>query len=165
MLRSRSTSKQIGFLCVVRCACWTKLADGNSWNGSRKRNDTAARVLRLYMSQFRDRPADHEVGIPLGAAVCSLLYPPDQGQNYDDDQNKSDTTAGVIAPASRIRPSRQGADQEQYENNDQYGSDHDDFLKPTQTRQENAVYGLRFQQFANMLNCRSPVLLIRLDRM
>ena len=69
---------------------------------------------------------------------------------------------GVIAPASRIRPSRQGADQEQYENNDQYGSDHDDFLKPTQTRQKNAVYDLRFQQFANMLNCRSPVLLIDL---
>ena len=117
------------------------------------------------MSQFRDRPVDHEVGIPLGAVVRSLLYPPDQGQDYDDDQNKSDTTAGVIAPASRIRPSRQGADQEQYENNDQYGSDHDDFLKPTQTRQKNVVYGLRFQQFANMLNRRSPVLLIRLDRM
>jgi hypothetical protein len=114
------------------------------------------------MSQFRDRPADHEVGIPLGA-VCSLLYSSDQDQNYDDDQNKSDTTAGVIAPAIRIRPSRQGADQEQYENNDQYGSNHDDILKPTQTRQGNVVYGLRFQQFANMLNRRSPVLLMRAD--
>ena len=45
-----------------------------------------------------------------------------QNNEQDDYQNKAQTSARIISPASAIWPCRQGGDQEQNQNYEQYGT-------------------------------------------
>ena len=47
------------------------------------------------------------------------LNPPHQEQHEDDDKQNADTPGRVVPPALAVRPGWQGADQHEYEDNDQ----------------------------------------------
>src|SRR5713101_9900493 len=54
----------------------------------------------------------------------SFLQSPEQRQDEDDDQDQSQNSAGPVAPAGAVGPSRQCADQQQDQDDDQNGREH-----------------------------------------
>jgi hypothetical protein len=54
--------------------------------------------------------------------------PSHQKQYDDDDQHQSQPTTGCVAPIAAMRPAREGADQHQYQNDQQYGTQSHGFL-------------------------------------
>jgi hypothetical protein len=46
--------------------------------------------------------------------------PPHQQQDDHNQKNQSKSTAGIVSPAFTVRPSGQCADEDEYQNNDQY---------------------------------------------
>lgn len=56
-------------------------------------------------------------------APRSLSDPPHQGENEQDHEHQPKSACRIVAPAARIAPGRQGADQGEDQDDDQDGSE------------------------------------------
>jgi hypothetical protein len=71
------------------------------------------------------RRADHRRCRGVGPPGKDQLDPPGEQQDNDDHEDNAESTARKVAPVPAISPARQGADQEQNEQDKQNGTKHD----------------------------------------
>jgi hypothetical protein len=58
------------------------------------------------------------------AAILSALDPSHQDENKDDDEHESEAAGGTVTPTAAVAPTRDRANEEKYENDNQDGAEH-----------------------------------------